>query len=67
MLLWEMWTGQRAWAGLTFPRILQAVAFEGKSPRFPDSAPVKYAVRLGDLVSAALHKGPALEHCCLLL
>ena len=66
VLLWEMWTGQRAWAGLTFPRILQAVAFEGKSPCFPDAAPVEYAVRLGGLVCAAVHKAPALEDCCLL-
>ena len=44
VLLWEMLSGRRAWAGLAYVRVVQAVAIDGKSPQFPDSAPADYAV-----------------------
>ena len=39
-------TGVRAWASMSPPQILHAVAVEGRLLQFPPNAPADYVVRL---------------------
>lgn len=45
VLLWEMFSGQRAWAGLSYTQVMQAVGYEQRGPEWPASAPPALAVR----------------------
>ncbi|DBA75652.1 hypothetical protein WJX79_010067 [Trebouxia sp. C0005] len=39
VLLWEMYSGQRAWAGMSYTQVMQAVGYEQRGPEWPDQAP----------------------------
>ena len=45
VLLWEMYSGQRAWSGLPYTQLMQAVGYEKKSLQWPDTAPADLKVR----------------------
>ena len=45
VLLFEMYCGTRAWAGLSVPQVLSAVAVHGRKPQLPASTPPEFAVR----------------------
>lgn len=45
VLLWEMYSGQRAWSGLSYTQLMQAIGYEKKSPQWPDIAPADLKVR----------------------
>lgn len=44
VLLWEMYSGQRAWMGMSYTQIMQAVGYEQRSPDWPADAPAELAV-----------------------
>ena len=44
VLLWEMFSGQRAWAGMSYTQVMQAVGYEQRGPEWPASAPPALAV-----------------------
>ena len=44
VLLWEMFSGQRAWAGMSYTQVMQAVGYEQRGPEWPASAPAALAV-----------------------
>ncbi len=44
VLLWELYTGQRPWAGLRHPKVVVTVTLEGKQLDFPFGAPPKFKV-----------------------
>lgn len=44
VLLWEMFSGQRAWAGMSYTQVMQAVGYEQRGPEWPPSAPPPLAV-----------------------
>ena len=35
VLLWEMYAGQRAWAGMSYTQVMQAVGYEQTGPESP--------------------------------
>ena len=45
VLLWEMYSGQRAWAGMSYTQVMQAVGYEQRGPEWPDQAPNALKVR----------------------
>ena len=44
VLLWEMYSGQRAWIGMSYTQVMQAVGYEQRSPEWPADAPAQLAV-----------------------
>jgi len=55
VLLWQMWTGARPWAGMAHAQVVRAVAAEGRALAWPDDAPQGLAA-LGE---ACLSADPA--------
>lgn len=54
VLLWEMYSGQRAWAGMSYTQVMQAVGYEQRGPEWPDQAPTALKVSCGHHLSEAL-------------
>ena len=46
VLLYEMYTGQRAWYGMRHPQIIHTIAVLNKHPELPIDAPLDLRVRL---------------------
>ena len=44
VLLWEMYNGQRAWAGLHFAQVSYAMFVEKRSLQFPEGTPEEFRV-----------------------
>ena len=44
VLLWEMYSGQRAWSGMSYTQLMQAIGYEKRGPLWPDDAPADLAV-----------------------
>ena len=57
VLLWEMYTGQRPWAGMLQMQIIFNVTVQKKQLEFPADAPEKIKVRCSD-------GGYGAEHDC---
>ena len=48
VLLWEMYNGQRAWAGMHFAQVSYALIVERRSLQFPEGTPEDFqALALG--------------------
>ena len=47
VLLWEMYSGQRAWAGMSYTQVMQAVGYEQRGPEWPEQAPTALKVSQG--------------------
>ncbi|DBA84846.1 TPA: hypothetical protein ACH3X1_005872 [Trebouxia sp. C0004] len=43
ILLWEMYSGRRAWLGLSYKQVMQAVGYEQRAPDWPADAPPELA------------------------
>ncbi len=54
VLLWEMYSGQRAWAGMSYTQVMQAVGYEQRGPEWPDQAPTSLKVSHRHQMTAAL-------------
>lgn len=46
VLLWEMYSAQRAWIGMSYTQVMQAIGYEQRSPEWPADAPTELAVSL---------------------
>ena len=44
VLLWEMYNGQRAWAGLHFAQVSYAMFVEKRSLQFPEGTPEEFRI-----------------------
>lgn len=44
VLLWEMYSGHRAWLSLSYSQVKQAIGQEQRSPEWPPDAPTELAV-----------------------
>lgn len=44
VLLWEMFHGQRAWGGMSYKQLMQAIGCERWRPQWPSTAPEELAV-----------------------
>ena len=44
VLVWEMYSGRRAWLGLSYTQVMQAVGYEQRAPDWPADAPPELAV-----------------------
>jgi len=44
ILVWEMYSGRRAWLGLSYTQVMQAVGYEQRAPDWPADAPPELAV-----------------------
>ena len=44
VLLWEMYSGQRAWSGLHFAQLSYAMSVEKRSLQLPEEAPQDFRV-----------------------
>ncbi|KAK9916182.1 hypothetical protein WJX75_009766 [Coccomyxa subellipsoidea] len=54
VILWEMYNGQRAWAGLNTAQVIHAVAIDNQSLEAPEGTPRGYA----DLMRACMNRDP---------
>ncbi len=52
VVLWEMYSGGRAWLGLSYTQVMQVVGYEQRGPEWPADAPHELAVSALHLVSA---------------
>jgi len=43
ILMWEMYSGRRAWLGLSYIQVMQAVGYEQRAPDWPADAPPELA------------------------
>lgn len=43
VLMWEMYSGQRAWIGMSYTQVMQAIGYEQRSPEWPADAPADLA------------------------
>ena len=59
ILLWEMYTGQRPWHGMSYKQLMQTIGRDKQSPQWPADAPANLAVSvqsfavMGDLTVAS--------------
>ena len=44
VLLWEMYSGQRAWGGMSYKQLMQAIGCDKRRPQWPSNAPQELAV-----------------------
>lgn len=44
VLLWEMYSGHRAWPSLAYSQVKQAIGQEQRGPEWPADAPTELAV-----------------------
>ena len=51
VLLWEMYNGQRAWAGLLFAQLSYAMFVENRSLQFPEDTPEVFRALALDCLS----------------
>ncbi|KAL0048197.1 hypothetical protein WJX82_009711 [Trebouxia sp. C0006] len=43
VLVWEMYSGRRAWLGLSYTQVMQAVGYDQRAPDWPADAPPELA------------------------
>lgn len=59
VLLWEMYSGQRVWQGLSYTQVMQAIGYEQRSPEWPHQAPPQLAV------SVCMPAVAGIKHVCM--
>ena len=60
VLLWEMYSGQRAWAGMSYTQVMQAVGYEQRGPEWAQTTPTALAVGLARTPS--VYPRPPINH-----
>ncbi|KAL3151455.1 hypothetical protein ABBQ38_012460 [Trebouxia sp. C0009 RCD-2024] len=63
VLLWEMFSGQRAWAGMSYTQVMQAVGYEQRGPEWPPSAPPPLAALGNGCFELDPDKRPTFKEC----
>ena len=61
VLLWELYTGERAWAGLTQAQIIFSMACRGATLRMPEDAPPAYAALVMACIDPDSEQRPSFE------
>ncbi|KAK9865060.1 hypothetical protein WJX84_008297 [Apatococcus fuscideae] len=61
VLLWELYTGQRPWAGLRQPKIVVTVTLEGKQLEFPFGTPNNFKVLAESCMSRNPRRRPTFD------